>query len=103
VIHDFGIVWLHRGLILSGLVNTDTPIGVSRIVRTDTGRPASTALSRSRTSASIVRILIDTARCTPFLLFAYIIYYGLPSIGVRFDNWSAGAVALIVYHTAYMA
>ena len=39
----------------------------------------------------------------PFLLLAYIVYYGLPSIGLSFDNWSAGLVALIVYNTAYMA
>jgi polar amino acid transport system permease protein len=43
------------------------------------------------------------ARCTPFLLFAYIIYYGLPSLGLRFDNWGAGLLALITYHSAYMA
>jgi polar amino acid transport system permease protein len=42
-------------------------------------------------------------RCIPFLLFAYIVYYGLPSMGVRLDSWSSGLVALIVYHTAYMA
>jgi polar amino acid transport system permease protein len=48
-------------------------------------------------------VFVDAMRCTPFLLFAYILYYGLPSLGVRFDNWSAGLVALIVYHSAYMA
>jgi len=104
VIHDFGIVWLHSGLLLSGLVNTILLSGLAASCALILGALLSTALvSRSRTSASIVRVLIDTARCTPFLLFAYIIYYGLPSIGLRFDNWSAGAVALIVYHTAYMA
>jgi polar amino acid transport system permease protein len=48
------------------------------------------------------RVFVDTMRCTPFLLFAYIVYYGLPSIGLRFDNWQAGLAALTVYHTAYM-
>ena len=42
-------------------------------------------------------------RCVPFLLFAYVIYYGLPSLGLRLDNWSSGLFALIVYNTAYMA
>jgi polar amino acid transport system permease protein len=35
-------------------------------------------------------------------LFAYIIYYGLPSLGVKFDNWSSGLAALIIYNSAYM-
>ena len=48
------------------------------------------------------RVFVDAMRCTPFLLFAYIVYYGLPSLGVRFDNWQAGLVALAIYHTAYM-
>ena len=42
-------------------------------------------------------------RCVPFLLFAYIVYYGLPSFGIRFTNWTAGLVALTLYNTAYMA
>jgi polar amino acid transport system permease protein len=58
---------------------------------------------RARALARTARVFIDAARCTPFLLFAYFIYYGLPSIGVRFDNWGSGLAALIVYHTAYMA
>jgi polar amino acid transport system permease protein len=42
-------------------------------------------------------------RCVPFLLFAYIIYYGLPSLGLRLGNWQAGLLALVLYHLAYMA
>jgi polar amino acid transport system permease protein len=41
-------------------------------------------------------------RCVPFLLFVYLIYFGLPSLGLRFDNWWSGVLALILYNTAYM-
>jgi len=46
---------------------------------------------------------VDTMRCVPFLLFVYLIYFGLPSLGIQFDNWSSGVVALILYNTGYMA
>ena len=46
---------------------------------------------------------VDAMRCIPFLLFAYIVYYGLPSLGINLDNWKAGLAALTVYNTAYMA
>jgi len=32
------------------------------------------------------RLFVDGMRCIPFLLFAYVVYYGLPSFGVRLDN-----------------
>jgi polar amino acid transport system permease protein len=51
----------------------------------------------------MARLFVDGMRCVPFLLFAYIIYYGLPSLGLRLDNWSSGLAALIIYNTAYMA
>ena len=53
--------------------------------------------------AFIALRFVDLMRCTPFLLLAYIVYYGLPSIGLRFDNWSAGLFALVIYNSAYMA
>jgi polar amino acid transport system permease protein len=59
-------------------------------------------MHRAAVPAQTARAFVDAARCTPFLLFVYVVYYGLPSVGVRFDNWGAGLAALIVYHTAYM-
>jgi polar amino acid transport system permease protein len=104
MIHSFGIVWLHRDLLLSGLANTIVLSVLAALSALIFGALISTALvRRARTTAHIVRFLIDMARCTPFLLFAYIIYYGLPSLGLRFDNWGAGLLALIAYHSAYMA
>jgi polar amino acid transport system permease protein len=104
VIHDFGIVWLHRDMLLSGLENTVILSVSAALSALLIGALVSTVLvRRARVAGHIVRFLIDVARCTPFLLFAYIVYYGLPSLGLRFDNWGAGVLALIVYHSAYMA
>src|SRR5581483_1925895 len=48
-------------------------------------------------------ILVDGLRCIPFLLLVYLIYYGLPQLGIRLDRLAAGLGALVIYHSAYIA
>jgi polar amino acid transport system permease protein len=104
MIHDFAIVWGERALLLSGLQNTVVLSVVAALCALPLGALLSSMLMhRAPGPATAARVFIDAMRCTPFLLFAYILYYGLPSLGVRFDNWGASLTALIVYHTAYMA
>ena len=103
MIHDFSIVWAERNLLISGLMTT---VLLSFLAATGSlmlGALLSTALVRKNGVTSLAaRAFADAMRCTPFLLFAYLIYFGLPSLGVRFDGWWAGAVALTAYHAAYM-
>jgi polar amino acid transport system permease protein len=104
MIHDFGVVWGERGLLLAGLGNTVLLSVLAAICALVLGALLSTVLMRqSKAPVLVARVFVDGLRCTPFLLFAYILYYGLPSLGINFDNWSASLTALIVYHTAYMA
>jgi polar amino acid transport system permease protein len=46
---------------------------------------------------------VDTFRSIPFLMLAYLTYYCLPEIGIRFSDWTVGLLTLIVYNTAYFA
>jgi polar amino acid transport system permease protein len=104
VIRDFGIVWGERSLLLSGLANTTILSVLAAVAALLLGVLLTPALmARARPIALPARVFVDGMRCTPFLLFAYIVYYGLPSLGLRLDNWSSGLAALIVYNTAYMA
>jgi polar amino acid transport system permease protein len=104
MIRDFGIVWSERGLLLSGLANTTILSILATMAALLLGAVLTTALmAQNRPVALTARAFVDLMRCVPFLLFAYIIYYGLPSLGVKFDNWSSGLAALIIYNTAYMA
>jgi polar amino acid transport system permease protein len=64
---------------------------------------ALTAMSRRRAVQRAVTVYIDTMRCVPFLLFVYLLYFGLPTLGFRMSNWEAGALAILMYHSAYMA
>ena len=104
MIHDFGIVWGERALLLSGLANTallSVLAGAASLLLGFLLTPV--LMSREPAIARTARGFVDAMRCIPFLLFAYIVYYGLPSLGLRLDNWSSGLAALIVYNTAYMA
>jgi polar amino acid transport system permease protein len=104
MIHDFGIVWSERSLLLSGLANTAILSILSAIVALLLGFLLTPALMSKRpVITGLAHLFVDGMRCVPFLLFAYIIYYGLPSLGLRLDNWTSGLAALTIYNTAYMA
>jgi polar amino acid transport system permease protein len=102
--HDFAVVWGERGLLLSGLGNTVLLSVLAGVLALVLGALLCTLLmSRAKPVRLAASAFVDSMRCTPFLLFAYILYYGVPTLGLRLDNWEAGLVALALYHTAYMA
>jgi len=102
--NGFAIVWSERALMLSGLANTVVLSLLGTLASLLLGALLTPVLvSRRRVPAFVALRFVDLMRCTPFLLLAYIVYYGLPSIGLRFDNWGAGLFALVLYNSAYMA
>jgi polar amino acid transport system permease protein len=104
MIHDFGIVWSERALLLSGLANTAILSTLAALAALMLGFAVTPAvMSKHRVISGAARLFVDGMRCVPFLLFAYIVYYGLPSLGLRLDNWSSGLAALTIYNAAYMA
>jgi polar amino acid transport system permease protein len=46
---------------------------------------------------------VDSIRCIPFLMLAYLAYYCLPTLGIRLSHWTVGLLTLIIYNTAYFA
>ncbi len=104
MIGEFAVVWAQRALLLDGFLTTIWIAALASIGALGLGALLSTGLmSRSPAVARPAAALVDTMRCVPFLLFAYLIYYGLPSLGLQFGNLSSGVAALVIYHTAYMA
>jgi len=51
----------------------------------------------------IARIIITVVRGTPLLVQLYLVYYGLPHIGLVFDNYTVGFIVLSLYMGAYLA
>jgi polar amino acid transport system permease protein len=100
----FLIVWEQREVFFDGLASTVILTVATTIIALMLGVVVAAMLrARLLVVAKVSRLYIDAMRCVPFLLFAYLLYYGLPAVGVRLSPWNTGLLALIVYNTAYMA
>src|SRR6266540_284192 len=60
-------------------------------------------LSRHAASRLAALWFIEVIRNTPFLVQAFIIYFALPRLGLRFGATTAGILVLTVYAGAYFA
>jgi ectoine/hydroxyectoine ABC transporter permease protein EhuD len=60
-------------------------------------------LSRSAPLQWISGAYIEALRGTPLLVQLFIIYYGLPQYGIRFDALTAGVIGLSMNYSAYLA
>ncbi len=97
------MIWDQRGIFLTGLANTISLSLICVLVSVPLGALGAIALIEARPPARrLVQELIDLFRCVPFLLLAYIVYYGLPELGLRFSAWASGAATLIIYNIAYL-
>ncbi len=104
MIRDFGITWAHRGQLVNGLFNTVwLSLSAAALAFLIGCLLAMALMARAPGLAAVARTFVDAMRCVPFLLFAYLVYYGLPSVGIRFTNFGAGLIALTLYNAAYMA
>jgi polar amino acid transport system permease protein len=63
---------------------------------------AAARLSRVAVLRAIGRCYVELFRNTPFLVQIYIIYFGLPTIGVRITPLPAGLLSLSLYSGAYL-
>ncbi len=98
------ILWNHREMILDGFKNTLILFIVSAVAAFLLSSLIVLTIRTGRGPfGRVIRIVVDGMRMLPFLIYAYILYYGLPSLGIRFDAWTAGFIALITYHAAYFA
>jgi len=104
VIRDFSIVFENIDRLLAGLMNTLLLSTTGLLLSLLFGIVFAAALmSDNRFVARSTRTLVDMMRCIPFLLLAYLVYYALPSVGLNFNNWTSGLVAIVIYNAGYMA
>ncbi len=102
--HGIEVLWEQREALLAGFGTTIAIAAASAIGAGALGLMLFVVLiSRIRALAVPLIWLIDLMRCVPFMLFCYLIYYGLPSFGITIDNLMAGVVALTIYNAAYIA
>lgn len=104
MIRDFSIVLENIDRLLVGLMNTVLLSATGLLLSLLIGVVFAAALmSANRFVVGLTRVLVDTMRCIPFLLLAYLVYYALPSLGLNFNNWTSGLVAIVIYNAGYMA
>ena len=60
-------------------------------------------MSRHRWLASLCRVYIEFIRATPTLTQLFLIYFGLPSLGIVIPGFQAAVIALGLHYAAYMA
>jgi polar amino acid transport system permease protein len=100
----FEVLWEQRDALFSGLLTTIAITAVSAVCAGLLGLVLFALLiSRVRAIVWALTWLIDLVRCVPFMLFCYMIYYALPSVGILIGNLTAGIVALTFYNAAYIA
>ena len=98
------ILLKHSDMILVGFRNTLILFSVSAVAAFLLSAAIVLAIQTRRgVVSSSMRAIVDGMRMLPFLMYAYILYYGLPSLGISMDAWTVGFISLITYHAAYFA
>ncbi|NTE68226.1 amino acid ABC transporter permease [Agrobacterium tumefaciens] len=97
-------VWAHSDRIAVGLGNTLLLFLLSAILAFALACGIAFLLEGKKNILRwSLRAFLDLVRMTPFLIYVYLLYYGLPELGIRFTAWTAGFAALITYHACYFA
>ncbi|MCF7521992.1 amino acid ABC transporter permease [Neisseria sp. ZJ106] len=52
---------------------------------------------------TLARAYIELSRNTPLLIQLFFLYYGLPKIGIKWDGFTCGVIALVFLGGSYMA
>lgn len=100
---SLSILWKERELFISGTIDTVLLVIIAGLLSLIGGVLLTIAMkSGSKSLQNFTLFIVDIARSIPFLLLAYIFYYGLPQLGLRLPAWWAGLFALTVYNTAYL-
>ena len=100
---EWSILWEARQSFIDGTINTLKIFGLSVSLGFVLGCLMLLVLENHKKLGRLVKLWIDVMRMLPFLVLAYLFYYGLPELGVRLNAWTAGIIALVLYHGAYFA
>jgi polar amino acid transport system permease protein len=99
---DFSGTFARSGLLISGAVLTvELAAAAMAIGFVIALCGAGLQLYQPRGTGRLVTVYVEAIRNTPFLVQIFVIYYGLPSIGLRLSPVVASIIGLSVYVGAY--
>lgn len=100
----FSDVWAQADALLNGLVQTVWISAVAILLGVVIGTLCAIArTSRSRVLSILAGAYVEAIRNTPFLVQLFLVFFGLPGIGLRISAVTAGLIALTVNLGAYSA
>lgn len=100
----FGALWRFRGQILDGVVLTLQFSVATMVLGVTLGLLAAMAsTSPARGLRLLARVYVEAIRNTPLLVQLFIVFFGLPSLGIRLNANTAALIALSINMGAYTA
>lgn len=101
---DWGIILESIPLLAEGVIVTLQVSSLSAVLGLALGVALGLgALSRNRAIRWAVAAYVDFIRGTPLLIQIFLVFFALPMVGIRFDEFSAGVVALSLNAAAFVA
>ena len=100
--NEWQIIWDQKDVFTYGLLTTVMLFVLASAISFFMGLALLSVLENGSNGLKFcVRSGINVMRTLPFLILAYLLYYGLPQVGIRMDAMTAGLVSLCLYHGTY--
>jgi polar amino acid transport system permease protein len=99
---DFAARWA-TGKALDGCGDHAGPVGRRHCLRFRLGLFCAIARTGRSAAARVAGAYVEAIRNTPLLVQIFIVYFGLASIGIRFNAFTAAIAALVINVGAYTA
>ncbi|MEH0739923.1 ABC transporter permease subunit [Vibrio cholerae] len=100
--NEWQIIWDQKEIFTYGLLTTVTLFVSASAISFFLGLALLSVLENGSNGLKYcVKGSINIMRTLPFLILAYLLYYGLPQVGIRMDAITAGLVSLCLYHSTY--
>ena len=102
---DFDLVWSSLGPLLVGAVKGTIPLALASFAL---GLLIALGIAVMRISANklangVGQVYVSLIRGTPLLVQLFVIFYGLPAIGVKIDPWPSAIIAFSLNVGGYAA
>ncbi len=96
------LIWKSRNIFLQGFIATIEIFLLSSLIGFFIGLCLLYLLEgKENKTRKIIQLFVNSMRTLPFLIFAYLLYYGLPEYGITLSGYQAGLIGLSLYHGAY--
>jgi His/Glu/Gln/Arg/opine family amino acid ABC transporter permease subunit len=101
---EWSAVWRGLPYLLQGAGLTVVVSGVAMVLAAALGLGlAVVTLTGGRAARRLVDVYVEVFRNTPLLIQIFIVYFGLPQLGLRLSPFLSGLSALVLYAAAYNA